>query len=801
MKQTYTLLLLFAVTFIQAQIVNIPDANLKNALVNDIVADFDGDGASDGDVDTNNDGEIQESEAELVLGLNVSSKNIFDLNGIQEFINLEVLNCSSNSFYNLNLNSNLNLKKLTCVNSNNLSSINVSNNLNIEELKCSNGNINNLIIGQKNSLRRIECEANNLVSFDISQLPNLNVLQCGAQQLNNLDVSNNIELIELGCGMTSLSSLDVTQNINLEVLDMSMCQFSNIDLTQNTNLKELYFDNTSISNIDLSMNINLESIQCNYTQLSNLDLSQSVNLQSLSCNNSQLVLLNIKNGSIISDSNNLNFSNNPNLLFICSDYDEVPMLDSKLGVYGYTNCEVNSYCTFLPGGKYYLVEGESKLDLNADGCDIVGPFFPNIMFEIADGINYGYYLANYSGNFSFPVFSGITTITPQLENPTYYSVTPTNLVVDFPTSVSPYNQDFCVTPNGVYNDLEISILPLNQARPGFNAHYKLVYKNKGTNTLSGNVELSFNDDLMDFVTATPAETNQTSGVLSWNYTNIEPFETRTIDFTMNINTPTDSTNPVNEGDVLNYVATVNPVAGDETPEDNVATLNQTVVNSYDPNDKTCIEGATIEPSMVGEYLHYLIRFENTGSASAVNIVVKDIIDTSKYDINSLRPIDGSHSFVTRIRNTNIVEFIFENINLPHDDANNDGYVAFKIKSKSSLVLGDTLDNNAEIYFDYNSPIITNVAQTTVAVLGIGDYILDSSLKMYPNPVKDNLIVSGNNNLKSITIYDVNGRLLQEVSFIGNQLERTISLSELETGMYVVKIVSSKGQLVKQIMKE
>ena len=74
--------------------------------------------------------------------------------------------------------------------------------------------------------------------------------------------------------------------------------------------------------------------------------------------------------------------------------------------------------------------------------------------------------------------------------------------------------------------------------------------------------------------------------------------------------------------------------------------------------------------MVGKEVHYLIRFENTGTANAENIVVKDMIDTTKFDINSLIPIDGSHPFVTKISNTNKVEFIFENINLPFGDANN-----------------------------------------------------------------------------------------------------------------------------------
>ena len=52
---------------------------------------------------------------------------------------------------------------------------------------------------------------------------------------------------------------------------------------------------------------------------------------------------------------------------------------------------------------------------------------------------------------------------------------------------------------------------------------------------------------------------------------------------------------------------------DEIPIDNIFNLTQTVVNSYDPNDKTCLQGKTVSSEVIGEYVHYLIRFENTGS--------------------------------------------------------------------------------------------------------------------------------------------------------------------------------------------
>jgi len=50
-------LLLFSLS-ISAQIVNIPDANFKDALVNTICVDIDGNLGPDIDADLNNDGEI-----------------------------------------------------------------------------------------------------------------------------------------------------------------------------------------------------------------------------------------------------------------------------------------------------------------------------------------------------------------------------------------------------------------------------------------------------------------------------------------------------------------------------------------------------------------------------------------------------------------------------------------------------------------------------------------------------------------------------------------------------------------------
>ncbi|RYZ81805.1 MAG: hypothetical protein EOP04_23300, partial [Proteobacteria bacterium] len=126
----------------------------------------------------------------------------------------------------------------------------------------------------------------------------------------------------------------------------------------------------------------------------------------------------------------------------------------------------------------------------------------------------------------------------------------------------------------------------------------------------------------------------TSGVgnYSWAYSNLMPFENREILMTLNVNAPTD--NPaVNIDDMLSFTA-AGLVSGDETPGNNTYVLDQAVVGSFDPNNIICIEGETAPAAAIGNYLHYVVNFENTGNAAAEFVVVRHDIDVAKFDIAS-----------------------------------------------------------------------------------------------------------------------------------------------------------------------
>jgi hypothetical protein len=549
-------------------------------------------------------------------------------------------------------------------------------------------------------------------------------------------------------------------------------------------------------------NPKLYQVYCNSNMLSTLDVSNLTNLIQLYCSNNDLKSIFIKGSGYKGGFETVfDFIGNPNLKYICANESVLVEIQNKVSSYGYANCAVNSYCSFVPGGTFYTIQGNQKFDSNTNGCDALDGVVPNLNYNLTNGTITGSLISNSYGNYSIPVQAGTYTITPKLENPTYFNVSPTNVNVVFPTQTSPVTQNFCISVNGVHPDLEVALLPLDPARPGFDAKYKIVYKNKGTTTQSGSVNLAFDNAVLDLVVANSVTANQTMNNLSWDFTNLLPFETRAITFTLNVNSPLE-TPAVNSGSVLPFIATISSATTDETPIDNTFAFNQTVVNSFDPNDKTCLEGTTISPSLIGQYVHYMIRFENNGTANALNIVVKDMIDLAKFDISTLVPTNASHSFITNISAGNKVEFIFENINLPFDDANNDGYIAFKIKTLPTLVDGDTFANEANIYFDYNFPILTNKESSTFKVsLETTDFEFSNYFTLYPNPAKSVLNISSKETIeiKSISIYNTLGQLVLVIP--NAEKVSRIDVSSLTTGNYFIKINSDKGTSNTRFIKE
>lgn len=549
-----------------------------------------------------------------------------------------------------------------------------------------------------------------------------------AESVTNLNISNaNISSV-VGIQMFS----------NLTYFSCFNNQLTYLDVGTLTNLTYLACYNNQLTYLDVSNLTNLTQLHCANNYLTSLNLSNLPHFQSLNCADNQITTLFLKNGSFESSAY---FHNNP-LQYICVDSVQLYWMQLQAAQTLITHPVINSFCSFAPSGNYNTISGKSIYDENLNGCGLSDSTLPYLVIYVTNGIDTGYVCSNANGYYETYLDAGTFTLTPQLQNPAYFSISPISTNIYFSNNNNNLQtQDFCIIPNSLFPDVEIVLSPITPARPGFNAAYRLFFHNKGTTTVSGDINLDFMGNKMTFVSANVPPVSQNANQITWNYTNLQPFESRIITFTMNILPP--PTN--NMGDMLNFVSSI-PLANDEY-DDNYFPFVQNIVDSYDPNDKTCLEGNQVSNTEIGEYLHYLIRFQNTGTLYAEKVVVIDSIDASKFDILSFQIMEMSHLGQVRITG-NVVEFYFDQIMLPDSFTNeplSHGYILFKIKTKSSLPFNSVVKNKAEIYFDYNLPVVTNTAITTFSnATGIAAEIQAVPLKCYPNPAENTLTIETTN---------------------------------------------------------
>lgn len=721
-------------------------------------------------IDTNNDGEIQYSEAQSIIYLNVSGNTgtnggIQSLQGLEAFYNLVYLKCDYNQLTNVDLT--------VCPN---LFSFHASNNV------LTSINLNNSEV-----LEILNCSYNQLTNINVSQCTNLKFLVVRNNQLTSLNVENNEQIQSVTASYNNLTEFQLHDKGLFRTLELGFNQLTNMELSNLPFLYRVKAQNNNLTHVDLS-GVAFQIEPNNLPNANVLDIALN--------NNINLAHIILKNGFINSNIDLMTSNLSETQQYICVDeYDVFNYFSTT------PNPNVNTYCSFNPGGNYNTITGTIQYDFNNNGCDTSDPYANYFGLEVnIDGIstNSSVY-SNGLGVYNlFTSNTGVYGLTPNLENPLIFNVTPSPAEIPVMTiDNSTTTQNFCISANGVHPDLEVVIAPVIPARPGFEAVYKIVYKNKGNQVMSQNYGLNFfyNHNLMSLVSTSVVPSAQATGGLQWDYANLMPFESRSILVTFLINAPTDTNNPVNIDDVLTFTSVISPQTGDVNVIDNTFVFNQSVVGSYDPNDITCLQGDLAPPSSIGDYLHYMIRFENTGNAPAENIVVKTEIDATQYNINSLQMLSASHNATVR-RTGNKIEFIFQNIQL---DSGGHGNILLKITSRENLQEGDFVSKMANIYFDYNFPIETNEAETLFAALSINNPEWGASVSVYPNSVNDWITISSKDKtIKTIELYDIGGRLLQTL-FV-NDLSVELNMTARSSGIYFLKISTDSGSMIEKVIK-
>lgn len=346
--------------------------------------------------------------------------------------------------------------------------------------------------------------------------------------------------------------------------------------------------------------------------------------------------------------------------------------------------------------------------------------------------------------------------------------------------------DFRIVPNGGNYEMTVA-MPTNFITVGGTPIPQTitVSNNGGSVSLTGTLTLDYNETLQHYVPVNgftvPDVNNDNTGQLVFNIPALAPCQTYTIVVGFLGTAPDGTLIPNNL--TLSY-------DDDANPNNNSTTSYLQVNASYDPNDKTVDKSSTWAYDLVD--LNYLIRFQNTGSAMAYNIAVVDTL-SSYFDMSTIRVNSASHPYTMVVNDNNVVEFRFNNIQLP-DSASNEpashGFVSFNIKADNLEIQPFMfLNNTADIYFDFNEPIRTNTASTFLEGEGIDENKFTYSV--YPNPAKDILwfmLPTKTSGKLTTRIADLNGRVLKTTNInLADTNGFNQDISWLANGVYFITL--------------
>ncbi len=224
---------------------------------------------------------------------------------------------------------------------------------------------------------------------------------------------------------------------------------------------------------------------------------------------------------------------------------------------------------------------------------------------------------------------------------------------------------------------------------------------------------------------------------------------------------------------------------------------QEAIGSFDPNDKMAFP-AGFGPNhliRVGDEIKFQVRFQNTGTDTAYSVVVREQLPQG-LDPGSVVAGVASHPYGFGIDQNGAMTFIFSNINLPdslHNPLGSNGFLTYKARPLADLPDGSVISGAANIYFDFNPPIITNTVFHTIGE----DFIkvevnnvskLDMKLAVFPNPGTDIIHFSWDNKLGQaweIKLFDVLGKCVKTI----NSTDKIVMLPcrDLLSGLYYFQV--------------
>jgi uncharacterized repeat protein (TIGR01451 family) len=231
------------------------------------------------------------------------------------------------------------------------------------------------------------------------------------------------------------------------------------------------------------------------------------------------------------------------------------------------------------------------------------------------------------------------------------------------------------------------------------------------------------------------------------------------------------------------------------------------IGAYDPNDKQGFPRGYGDDNRIapGQDLEYLIRFQNTGTDTAFTVRIVDTLSTW-LDPASITPGASSHPYSWTLSGEGIVTFLFENILLPDSNTNlagSQGFVSFRIRQREQVPLGTVILNEAAIYFDFNTPVITNETRHTIGVDILNDapvpakpITAEARVLVSPNPATDEAVFRlrrGTFQGHRVVVTDAYGRVVHRGTAQGEVYRWRVQ--DLPRGWYAWQVLDARGKQV------
>ena len=424
------------------------------------------------------------------------------------------------------------------------------------------------------------------------------------------------------------------------------------------------------------------------------------------------------------------------------------------------------------------VQGISYIDLDGDcvqdGNEVGVPYSPLLVQPGNEAV-----LTNAFGQFAFGLPNGNYTL--EQTDPTLVPICPATQPVPFTVNTDLTTIDLA---NGSTEPLDLrASLSGALFRPGFNGHYHLLVRNDSPQ-LSGPVTVTLTlDATLTYVSSEVAPVVN-GNTLTWDLGAFTSYQWMQWNVTVNV--------PVGTalGTSLSSTLAVSNTLPDANAANDTDLAVDVVVGSYDPNDKRAQTSTRSSEALYfidqDEWVDYTIRFQNTGTFPAEFVVITDTM-AAELDMLTFEQGVASHPFEVIFKPGRVIEWRFDNINLPDstsDEAGSHGLVKFRMRPQGPLLPGTVIENTANIFFDYNDPVITEPSvltaefSTQVWVQELGQ------LTIYPNPATDQLRVGVDHGaIVRVRIVSVDGReVLQQ--FLGDP-SGAIDVAHLASGAYVL----------------